>query len=91
MSKDHVVLEEIRDPDSGLLVVITKKQKYTGYVGFSFAFFKEFERQAGSETERSTWLNDRHIGAARRLLDLAEECIQREKEKLWTQRRGAAK
>ncbi len=82
------ILDEIRDEETGVVAVITKKQKPTGYLGFSFSFFKEFERKPGSQTERTSYLNDRHIGAVRRLINAVEERIEAEKDKLFSKRRS---
>lgn len=76
----------IRDPDGvGLVAPITIKERPNGYRTVSFAIMKEFER--GPITERTSYLNERHIRAARKLLDLVEERLRLEKEKIFTDRR----
>lgn len=88
MANDFELLDEIRDEETGVVAVITKKKKPNGYLGFSFSFFKEFERRPGSPTERTSYLNDRHLGAVRRLINAVEERIEAEKDKLFSSRRS---
>lgn len=89
MSKsDFVELAVIRDPDDmGLIAAITMKDHPNGYRAFSFALFKEFERGDGRPVERSSFLNERHLGAARKLLDMVETRIRAEQDKVHTRRR----
>jgi hypothetical protein len=85
---DFVELATLRDPEGlGLIALINVKDKPNGYKSFSFALFKEFER--GGATERTAFLNERHLGAARKLLDMVEKRIRAEQDKLHTQRRFA--
>lgn len=88
MSKDEgfTTLVELKDPDGmGVVAIITTKRRPTGYMSYSFALKKEFE--LNGETKRSAFLQDRHIGAARKLLDMVEERIREEQDKLFTTRR----
>lgn len=81
-------IEVIRDPEGlGLIASITMREKANGYVAFSFAIFKEFERSVGGATQRTSYMNDRHIEAARKLLDHVERRISEEKDKLHARRR----
>ena len=76
----------IRDPDGvGLIAPITIKERPNGYRTVSFAIMKEFTR--GALTERTAYLNERHIAAARKLLDAVEERLRLEKDKIFTKRR----
>lgn len=86
MSSGYTVIGEFRD-DQGIVGVVSKKEKPNGFLGFSFALFKEFERKPGGPTERTGWLNDRHLGAARRMLNRIEERIDTEMDKRHAQRR----
>lgn len=82
-----VEIARLRDPDDlGLVAPITIKRKPNGYVAFSFAIFKEFERSDG-ETKRSSFLNDRHIEAAHKLLDAVEKRIEIERDRVRAKRR----
>jgi len=84
-----VEIARLRDPDDlGLVAPITIKTRPNGYVAFSFAIFKEFERADG-ETQRSSFLNDRHIDAAHKLLDAVERRIEIERDRVSTSRREA--
>ena len=81
-------IARLRDPDDlGLVAPITIKTKPNGYVAFSFAIFKEFERSDG-ETRRSSFLNDRHIDAAHKLLDAVEKRIEIERDRVRAIRRA---
>ena len=80
-------IDRLRDPDNlGLVAPITIKTKPNGYVAFSFAIFKEFERPDG-DTTRTSYLNDRHIDAAHKLLDAVQRRIEIERDKVWADRR----
>ena len=91
MSRSRSDYEEIavlRDPDGlGLIAPITKLKKTNGYTSFSFAIMKEFERKEGGPVERSSFLNERHVAAAHKLLDLVMNRIAEERDKLLAQRR----
>jgi hypothetical protein len=83
---DFVEVATLRDPDGlGLVAPVTMRVKENGYTSFSFALFKEFEKNG--ETQRTAFLNDRHLPAARRLLDEIESRIALESDKLWATRR----
>lgn len=80
-------IARLRDPDDlGLVAPITVKRKPNGYVAFSFAIFKEFERPDG-DIQRTSFLNDRHIDAAHKLLDAVERRIELERDRVRTKRR----
>lgn len=70
------IITTLRDEESGLVGVITHLERHKGFSGFSFALFKEFKRSPGSPTERTSYLNERHLGPARRMLDAIEERIK---------------
>lgn len=93
MSRSRSDYEEIavlRDPDGlGLIAPITRLKKGNGYHSFSFALMKEFERKEGAPVERSSFLNERHIAAAHKLLDEVDQFIAKEKDKLLVERRQA--
>jgi len=87
-----VEIETLRDPDGmGLVAAITAKQKDNGYTAYSFAIFKEFERSTGGPTQRTNYLNERHIGAARKLIDMVEARIAVSRDQLHEQKRKASK
>jgi len=91
MSKGFREIDLLRlpgDQDIGLVAPITVKESGSGHVILSFAIMKEFER--GAVTERTSYLNQRHIDAARRLLDMVEERLMLEKERVLTRRRNAS-
>ncbi len=92
MSRSRSDYEEIavlRDPDGfGLIAPVTRFKKGNGYQAFSFAIMKEFERKAGAPVERSSFLNERHIAAAHKLLDEVGKFIAGEQDKLNTERRA---
>ena len=94
MSRNRSDYEEIavlRDPDGlGLIAPITRYKKPNGFHSFSFAIMKEFERREGGPTERSSFLNDRHIAAAHRLLNDVEKRIAQEQDKTLASRRRAS-
>lgn len=78
-SSDFVTLDTLYDPDgSGVLAVVTVREQSSGFRVYSFAFFKEFEKDG--VTKRTAYLNDRHIGVARRLLDKIEATICKAQE-----------
>lgn len=81
-------IDTIRDDELGVAATITVKSTPTGYSEFSFSLFKEFQRNEKGPVERTNFLNERHIGAARRLLDQVEERIKEEKERLHRGRRS---
>jgi len=84
---EFIEIDCLRDPDNlGLVAPITIKEKPNGYIAFSFAIFKEFER-GGGPTQRSSYLNDRHIDAAHKLLDAIERRIEIERDRVWERRR----
>lgn len=89
MSKSEFVeLATLRDPDGmGLVAPITVRERENGYKAFSFAVFKEFERKEGGETQRTAYLNERHIVGLRKLIDRVEERIRLEQDKLHEGRR----
>lgn len=89
MSKnDYELIDTLRDPDDlGLVSVITMRDRENGYRAFSFAFFKEFERKEGGPTQRTSYLNERHIPAARKLLDQTERRIAQERDRVHQGRR----
>ena len=91
-SKDSPFTEiaRLRDPDDlGLVAPITIKTKPNGYVAFSFAIFKEFEGASG-QAKRTSFLNDRHIDAAHKLLDAVEKRIEIERDRVRASRRTDA-
>jgi hypothetical protein len=91
MSKTFTEIDLLRlegDDDVGLVAPITAREKSPGHVVLSFAIMKEFER--GAITERTSYLNQRHIDAARKLLDMVEERLMLEKERIIARRRQAA-
>ena len=80
-------IDRLRDLDNlGLVAPITIKTKPNGYVAFSFAIFKDFERPGG-DTQRTSYLNDRHIDAAHKLLEAVEKHIELERDRVWADRR----
>jgi hypothetical protein len=88
---DFVELDVLHDPDGlGLVAPITVREN-AGYKAFSFAIFKEFERKEGGPTQRTAYMNERHLVAARKLLDLVETRIRAEQDKWHTHARRAAK
>ena len=79
----------ISDPDGlGLVASITVRERDNGYQTFSFAIFKEFDR--GGDVQRTVYLNARHVGAVRKLLDRVEERIELETDKIHETRRREA-
>lgn len=80
-------VDTIRDSELGAVATITVKKTSTGYAEFSWCLFKEFQRKEGGSMERTNFLNERHIAAARRLLDKVEARIKEEKERIHHQRR----
>lgn len=85
---DYEEIAAIRDPDGlGLVAPVTRFKKGNGYHSFSFAIMKEFVRKEGAPVERSSFLNERHVAAAHKLLDAVVEFIATEQDKLDTQRR----
>lgn len=60
-------VEVLRDAD-GVVAVISERKNGTGC---AVAIFKEFTRDG--KTQRSAFLQRRHIAAAKRLLEIAEE------------------
>lgn len=86
---EYEVIDTLRDPDGlGLIAEITRFRRGNGFTGVSFAIFKEFERRSGGPTERTAYLNSRHIGAARKLLDLVETRVAEETDKFHEARRA---
>jgi len=86
---EYVELDTIHDPEGmGLVSHITMRKKPSGYLVYSFAIFKEFERNEGGPTQRTSYLTDRHFGALRKLVDLTEERIRVEQDKMHTGRRA---
>ncbi len=69
-------LDVIADPE-GVVAPIAIRERHDRRE-FSFALMKEFEREG--RTERTAWLQKRHIPAARRLLDIVEERIEKEED-----------
>lgn len=79
---DFVELAVLRDPDGlGVVAPITVRKRPNGFVQISFAVFKEFER--GGETQRTSFLNRRHIGALRKLLDEIESFFEKERDRIF--------
>lgn len=88
---DYEEIAVLRDPDGmGLIAPITRFRKGNGYYAFSFAIQKEFERTPGGPTERTSFMNDRHILSIRKLLDEVERRIAIEQDKLMAHRRGVS-
>jgi len=86
---DYEEIDVVRDPDGlGLIAPITRFKKQNGYHSFSFAIMKEFERKEGAPVERSSFLNERHVAAAHKLLDLVVRRIGEEQDKLLASRRS---
>lgn len=78
----------MRDPDGlGLIAPITRFKKPNGYYAFSFAIMKEFERREGGPVERSSFLNERHIAAAHKLLGMVAIRIAEEQDRILNERR----
>lgn len=71
------------------MAILTRCDKPNGYTKLSWALYKEFERTTGGQTERTQYLNERHISAARKLLDMVESRLAVERDKLHTTRRHA--
>ena len=87
---DYEEIAVLRDPDGlGLIAPITRLKKGNGYHSFSFAIMKEFERTPGGPTQRSSFLNVRHIPGVIKLIESAEKMIESEKDKLLANRRSA--
>jgi hypothetical protein len=85
---DFVEVDVLRDPDGlGLVAPITARVKPNGFTAFSFAIFKEFERAPGHPTQRTSYMNERHISAMHKLLDRVEKRIAEEQDKIHTARR----
>lgn len=61
----------VRDPDnSGVVAVISKRDRPKG-AEYSFALMKEFERNG--TTERTAFMQRRHVDGANRLLELVSD------------------
>ena len=89
-ASDYEVIDTINDPDGmGLVAELTRFRRSNGFTGVSFAIFKEFERRPGGPTERTSYLNQRHLGAARKLLDLIEDRMAQETERFHAARRSS--
>jgi hypothetical protein len=77
MKKSFKPVATIRDPIDGEVIALVTAVDRPGYRGFSFALYKEFQRSPGSEVERTSYLNERHLDAVLRVIKLVEECIAR--------------
>lgn len=83
---EYEEVEQIQDPDGvGLVATITRRAHSNGYTLFSFMIQKEYSSKG--EVRRSSFLNDRHIDAAHKLLDLVGSRINFHLDKLNTERR----
>lgn len=75
--------------DSGCVAQINAKTRGDS-LSFSFSIFREFERDGRGPVERTAFLNEQHLVAARRLIDAIERRISEEREKLYAERRRRA-
>ncbi len=88
MKSDYQEVAILRDTDGlGLVASVTVRQRPNGYQTYSFILFKEFEQREGGETRRTSHLNERHIVAARKLLDEVDAKIRQLKDQYWEERR----
>lgn len=89
MSKtEYTEIDTIREPDSDVVAVITARQRPSGLTTYSFCISKEFQRREGGPVDRTAYLNPRHLGAVRRILDKVEERIDEERERVERGRRA---
>jgi hypothetical protein len=77
--------ETLRDPD-GLILVITEK---VGAGTYSFSLQKEYEKDG--QILRASFMNRRHIPAARRLLAQVEEWFDQEADRAASRKAAAAR
>jgi hypothetical protein len=82
-------IDAIRDDKSGIVIVITAREKSNGFRAYSFAVFKEFERSTGGPTQRTAYLNPHHIEALQGLLPKVDARIRQEEERVHAERRQA--
>jgi hypothetical protein len=82
-------IDTIRDEKSGVVIVITAREKNNGFHAYSFAVFKEFERSTGGQTQRTSYLNPHHIETLQDLLPKVDARIRQEEERVHAERRQA--
>jgi len=74
--------------DDGVFARITRRAKANGFIEFTFAIGKEFERP-GRATEQTKWLSESQLGPLRRLIDAVENRFAQERAALHADRREA--
>lgn len=85
---DFQQLAVVHDPDgSGAIAIVTVRDRASGFRSYSFALFKEFEHDG--VVKKSSYLMERHLDVAHRLIDMVAEVIKADQEKLNTAKRRA--
>lgn len=86
---EYAEIDTLRDEQNPEVIsVITARQRPSGLITYSFSILKEFQRREGGPVDRTSYLNTRHLGAMRRLLDKTEERIDEERERIDRERRA---